>query len=405
MNILCISINIPSKDKKGYQIVSFHRLRYLAFKGHKIELVCFGNNNNNNDRLASKELLKIGINVHLIKYNKFQALINFFFKLFDKNIPIQCAIYSSPKFKSKIEEIIQKNVIDAIYSVMIRPILNIKFNSVPVYVDLVDSMVINFERRYKSSKGLMKIPLFEEYKRLKIFEAKVIEASKSSFFVSSLDCKNYRKYFKEKINVIPLGVNTKCKTALNYKERKYDLSFTGNMSYQPNIDAILWFYENCWQNICEIFPGISLVIAGRDPIDKIKKLNILDKNIVVTGSVKSINEILINSRISIAPMISGSGMQFKILEAMASEVPVVSTILGLGDLKAVPNQDILLANNYEQFINQILFLLSNPIEGQNIGIKGRAFVLKNHSYNKLNEKFENVISRDYKILFRDQVSS
>jgi hypothetical protein len=58
MNILCISINIPSKDKKGYQIVSFHRLRYLAFKGHKKELVCFGNNNKNNDRLASKEVLK-----------------------------------------------------------------------------------------------------------------------------------------------------------------------------------------------------------------------------------------------------------------------------------------------------------------------------------------------------------
>lgn len=401
MNILCISINIPSKDKKGYQILSFHRLQYLAFKGHKIELVCFSNNEKN-EKLASQDLVKSGIKVHLIKYNKFQALINLFFKLFDKKIPIQCAIYFSPKFKSKVDEIIRNNVIDAIYSVMIRPILNIKFNRFPMYVDLVDSMVINFERRYKSSKGLMKIALFEEYKRLKNFEANVIASSKASFFVSSLDCSNYKKDFKEKIKVIPLGVNTKCKTAINYIERKYDLSFTGNMAYQPNIDAILWFYKNCWTSICKFFPRINLVIAGRDPIDKIKKLGILDKNIVVTGSVKSINEILINSRISIAPMISGSGMQFKILEAMASEVPVVSTNLGLGDLKAIPNKDIMVANNSEKFINQILFLLSHPDEGQNIGLRGRDFVLKNHSYNKLNEKFENVLTRDYKILFRDK---
>ena len=46
--------------------------------------------------------------MHLIKYNKLQALINLFFKLFDKNIPIQCAIYFSPKFQSKIDEIINK---------------------------------------------------------------------------------------------------------------------------------------------------------------------------------------------------------------------------------------------------------------------------------------------------------
>ena len=63
MNILCISINVPSKDKKGYQILSFHRLKYLVFKGHKIELVCFCNNKEN-ERLASQELVKIGIKVH-----------------------------------------------------------------------------------------------------------------------------------------------------------------------------------------------------------------------------------------------------------------------------------------------------------------------------------------------------
>ena len=92
MRILTISVRIPEDGKKGDQVLSFHRLSYLAQR-HTIQLICFGSPENDSVALAKLELL--GISVRLIAWSKFFAGLNVLKALFNRGLPYQCALFNS----------------------------------------------------------------------------------------------------------------------------------------------------------------------------------------------------------------------------------------------------------------------------------------------------------------------
>ena len=114
------------------------------------------------------------------------------------------------------------------------------------------------------------------------------------------------------------------------------------------------------------------------------------KSIVVTGYVSSMANMLNKATVAIAPMQSGSGMQIKILEAMASSVPVITTTIGLGDLKAVVDKDLFIADEPLDFSQQILKLLKSKNQNRALGKNGRKYVSLNHDFNILNKRFTNI---------------
>jgi glycosyltransferase involved in cell wall biosynthesis len=84
--------------------------------------------------------------------------------------------------------------------------------------------------------------------------------------------------------------------------------------------------------------------------------------------------------VAIAPMQSGSGIQNKILEAMASGLPVVTTTLGIGSLKAEPGREILVADSPEKFAKTVIGLLQNGELAEAIGYQASKFVAEKHSW-------------------------
>ena len=86
-------------------------------------------------------------------------------------------------------------------------------------------------------------------------------------------------------------------------------------------------------------------------------------------------------------MQSGSGMQFKILEAMACGVPVVTTARGLGDISASPGKDILVADSPKDFSRAVVSLLESEPLSRDVGDRGLRYVRANHSWDVLNERF------------------
>ena len=112
-----------------------------------------------------------------------------------------------------------------------------------------------------------------------------------------------------------------------------------------------------------------------------------DSYLHITGRVASVGDVIKTSTVAIAPMQSGSGMQIKILEAMACGVPVVATSLGLGDIKAVPESDILIGDSPEDFTEMVIRLIRSEELNQYVGNNGLKFVESNHSWDSINERF------------------
>lgn len=381
MKILAISPRIPEDGKKGYQVLSFHRLAYLARK-HQIKLFCFGDVNK--DFEAKRKLESLGISVELIQWKKTVAVANAMLAIFKPEAAFQCALFESAHFQKVFQSILFEFKPDAVYAVTIRALGNVGSYGGPIFVDLVDSMALNFSRRIDMASGLKRFVLNMEYERVKEYEKKVAQRANRSFVVSSIDQKVIGS---DKVGVIPLGIDGQQFFMNSDGRAEPVVIFTGNMNYKPNVDAVLWFYRHCWNKLKLALPECRLVIAGSNPTNEVVALR-SDNTVTVTGRVASLAALINAALVSIAPMQSGSGMQFKILEAMACGVPVVATTLGLGDIKAEVGKDFLLADTANLFVDAVLSLLQYQELRLKIGNAGRHYVNLNHTWDALNAEFE-----------------
>lgn len=382
MKIIAIANLIPAKNKNGAQLVSYQRLNRMSELGYSIDLVCFKSKNQKDDHKAKQILEKKGIHVHFISINIYEAFFNLLKAFIINGLPLQCALFKSKKFTKKIKDILRIKKIEAIYCVMIRVTPNISWYKGKLLIEMIDSMGLNFLRRYKTAKGLKKWIFKKEQEKVSIYEKKLADKSHCSFVVSDIDRKHINSL---KIKVIPLGVNVSNK---NRKVRiKPVIIFTGNMYYQPNIDAVTWFTKNCWPKILQEEQQAKFFIVGNNPSTSILSISKKYSSIKVMGNVPSIIDKLNKATVAIAPMQSGSGMQIKILEAMSCAIPVVTSNIGLGDLKAVPGKDLLIAKTADDFSKKVISLIQSRKYNELIGSKGQKYILQNHNWDYHNQKF------------------
>ena len=145
-----------------------------------------------------------------------------------------------------------------------------------------------------------------------------------SVVTSEKDKKALESY--EIIKVIANGVDTNGFKFLSESSIKktIDLIFVGNMGYYPNIQAMEFFIQKIYPRVKKFQKDIKVYIVGTNPKRVIKSMA-NNENVFVTGFVDDVKKYLYRSKIFIAPVQSGSGIQNKILEAMSCGVPVITT--------------------------------------------------------------------------------
>lgn len=386
MKILSISIRMPEKDKKGDQIVFYNRLKYLSSKGYEIVHILINHNfSKSYSKNSEEELKQFGIKIIKIKLNILESIINLILYSIFRGIPFQVSIFTSIFSRKKLYKLVNAFNPDLVYCCHIRPSLNLKFLKKPFCIELNDSVGLNLERRANNTKSFLKYLIKNEYKRVKKYERLISDQSILSNVVSKIDA-NYIN--SKKILIFPLGIyDTTLKKKLFPIIEKV-IVFTGNLSYHPNNEAIMWFINNCWDKLLLKDSEIVLRVAGRDPSNDLIKLINSKKNIKLMANVKDIFEVLDNSTIAIAPMQSGSGMQFKILEAMSRHIPVVTNKLGIGDIKAENGRDIVSVEGKDHFVNDLYKLLMDKKKQEQIAANAYNNVIRNISWGNINSEFE-----------------
>jgi glycosyltransferase involved in cell wall biosynthesis len=153
------------------------------------------------------------------------------------------------------------------------------------------------------------------------------------------------------------------------------LYFIGSLDWQPNQEGILWFIEKVWGNVLKDYPEAEFHIAGRNAPNSFKhKLN--RKNVNFHGQVEDAREFAMKYNIMVSPLLTGSGMRVKLVEAMALRKPIVSTYVGAEGIPAVNRTHMYLAHNDKDFSDNIAELLKNPEKCRLIADNSRRLVEK-----------------------------
>ncbi|MCP5053785.1 MAG: glycosyltransferase [bacterium] len=367
MKILFVTARFPYPPHKGDQAIPYYRLKLMG-KRDEITLLTF---------YESKEELKYLDEIEpwckeviTVKKSLARSLFNMTaWGLFSKS-PFQVLYYRSRAFEGQLKRLTSETDFDIVHVYMLRIAgfgLGIKG---PKVLELIDSMQLNFQRRAEAEKWPAKRLFKMELKRLKHYENQMVKAYDRSIVVSDTD----REFIAdENVKTIHLGIDTEFFRPEGQRESDPVIAFTGNMGYFPNDNAIRWFLENCWLKVKRRVPGVQLVIAGKGPGAAVKRHHD-GESVRVLGVVDSMAEVLNQARIAIAPMQSGSGMQFKVLEAMACGLPVVATTLGLGTIPAHDGENVLIADDPESFSRRCSQLLTDDALATTIGQKGMELV-------------------------------
>ena len=155
------------------------------------------------------------------------------------------------------------------------------------------------------------------------------------------------------------------------------------MSYPPNIEAAIFLCKKIKPLIDKEYKPCKILIGGTNPTKKIKNLE--NEQIHVSGRVEDIRNLYSIGKVFIAPMFIGSGLQNKLLEAMAMGIPCITTELANKALRANKHQ-ITIAKNEGEFARLCIRLLKNKDLYNSFRDEGLKFIKKTYDWKKINNK-------------------
>jgi glycosyltransferase involved in cell wall biosynthesis len=169
------------------------------------------------------------------------------------------------------------------------------------------------------------------------------------------------------------------------------LVFSGIMSYGPNEDAALVLLERVFPLVRRAVPDAELFLVGRDPSPRLRARAAATPGATVTGFVPDVRPWLERAAVAAVPMRQGSGVQNKVLEAMAMELPVVTTSLVSAGLRVAGGEaPLVVADELREFAEAVVKLLGQEQERARLAAAGRRFVEEHYDWSRSAARLERI---------------
>ncbi|HUM50904.1 MAG TPA: glycosyltransferase family 4 protein [Chitinophagales bacterium] len=175
---------------------------------------------------------------------------------------------------------------------------------------------------------------------------------------------------------------------LEFNATEKALLYIGTLSWEANIDGLIWFYNQIWNLVKQQHPTIKLFIVGKNPDARLKEIAAKDAQIILTGFVKDVEPCFQECNVFISPLRFGSGIKVKVINALYRGIPCVTTSIGTEGLKTNDGFDIFSKDNPVEFANAIHTLLSNENKWKEISRNARETANKYYTWQAV---LENII--------------
>ena len=382
MKILQVSHRVPYPLNEGGTIGIYNYTRGFAEAGHEVTLVALnGIKHKINTEEALVELRKFG-RTFIFDIDTNIKIVPAFLNLFTKKSYNVSRFYNTG-FKNFLVNLLSTETFD---------VIQVEGTFVAEYYDEIrkHSKALIVLRQHNVEYQIWERlsenetnPIKKWYlnilsKRLKIFERSIINLFDAVVPVTEDDADLFRKLGCTKpIFVSPSGIDTNYWKPTPQLENLYKIYHLGSLEWVPNREAVLWFIKDVWPLILKIDKRFTLYIAGKNMPDFMK--NMQAENVKMIGEVKDGADFIKDKMITVVPLLSGSGIRLKILEAMSAAKLVVSTSIGAQGISYTKDEDILIADTPQEFENNFKKIIQNVEETNKIKNNGFALIQKNYS--------------------------
>ena len=388
MKIFVLLPRIPYPLEKGDKLRAFNQIKQLA-KRNEIVLCALNDDSKVSEQDAFHALQHYCQSINFIRITKLQILLGLI-RAFFKGLPLQCGYFYNRKAARKIDALIAKHKPDMLFGQLLRVAEYIRFKNIPKAIDYQDIFSYGMKRRADIASFVTR-PIYNmEYRRLCRYEAAIFDDFDVKSIISEPDRDLFPHDRRDEILIIPNGVDHDYFTPQE-REKQYDLVFTGNMSYPPNVNAVDYLANNILPIVWKTLPEVKLYIAGATPDPKVKKA--ASERIIVSGWLDDIRDAYAQSRAFIAPMRIGTGLQNKLLEAMSMRLPAITSPLANASLGAKTNEEILVGSNAEEMAQHIITLLTEKDKAERLAQAGFDFTNRVYDWGKATEILENAMSQ------------
>ena len=366
LRILFVTSRFPHPPLKGDQHRAWHQIRTLGER-HRVTLCYLARGAAADHDFLAGSCARIVA----VPFGRAAMALGLLRGLFAP-LPFQASLYQTSAMRAALRALAAEPF-DLVHVQLARmaPYLEEGVCPRPWVVDLVDALSLGMERRGSEEWGPLRLVARLEARRLRRYERQLGATADRTVVVSRRD--------REAIGDVPglcIVPNAVDLAAFPFQAREREAAtvvFSGNMGYFPNVNAAVWFAREVLPRVRRHRPEARLLIVGTRPARAVRGLA-KDPAVTVTGRVDDVAPYLRRATVAVAPMRSGSGQQFKILEAMASGAPVVATAAEAAQVGAEHDRELLVADDPSAFAAAVLDLVEDPARALGLAHRARRLV-------------------------------
>jgi sugar transferase (PEP-CTERM/EpsH1 system associated) len=388
MRILYVAHRIPYPPNKGDKIRSFQQIKHFS-QNHHVHLAAFYDDPQDLKHLPAlqefcEEVKLLPLLAWRQRFKAAKALLS--------GEPWTLGYFHRAEMAQTVGQLLRSYPFDLLfaYSSSVAPYL--MEASPPKVVDFVDSDASKW-KQYADFHRFPKSYLFAlEAAHLGEFERSLVKRFDASVFVAPREVTHIEdQNLREKIRFIQNGVDLEFFQPSVRGAAAPVIIFTGAMDYLPNVDAVRFYAEAVFPVVRSRFPAAQFLVVGSQPAPAVLRLSRLPR-VTVVGAVPDVRPYLAEAAVAVAPLRISQGIQNKVLEALASGLPVVASPLAANGIARVGELPIRVANSAEEFGERTIQLLAEgPLSEEQVSIC-RVILAENYNWGRNLSAFDDLFA-------------
>ncbi|MBI5019631.1 glycosyltransferase [Candidatus Gottesmanbacteria bacterium] len=391
MNILVVAAVLPYPLHSGGQIRMYNLLSRLS-KKHTITLVSFIRHES--EREYAKKLSFCKDVRMILRGRAWQP--KYYLRAIVGKYPFLLTTYDNRQMQSEINTLMGNSHFDLIHAEPFYVLPSVAESGVPL---VVSEHNVEYEV-YKNYVDRFPVPwvrplMYWDVYKLRNWERMAWKRAACITAVSDDDAQVMKKYGNAPVAVVPNGVDLDSfplRTPGSHKD--FTVLFVGNFRWLPNREALSSLVGLMWPEIRAKIPEAHLMVAGRD-LPRDLKNRVMKVGGMVNENVENIAQVYRDADVLVAPHAIPGGTKFKMLEAMASGLPIVTGIHGMAGLHGKPGVHYFDARSPHEYANRLLFIRENPAAVKKVTLAARHLVEAEYNWDTIADILDSVWKKTY----------